>query len=59
MQSVFLTVTISCLILFWLAVQHKRSVIVYITWAFIISSAAIAGFFVRFPASFALTLLCI
>ncbi len=29
MQSVFLTVTISCLVLFWLAVQHKLSVIIY------------------------------
>jgi len=57
MQSVFLTITISCLVLFWLAVQHKLSVAVYITWAFIISSAAIAGFFGKFPASFALTLL--
>ncbi len=57
MQSVFLTITISCLVLFWLAVQHKLSVAVYIIWAFIISSAAIAGFFGKFPASFALTLL--
>jgi len=57
MQSLFLAITISCLVLFWLAVQYKLSVTVYIIWSFIISSAAIAGFFVQFPASFALTLL--
>ncbi|MNJ95452.1 hypothetical protein D3C87_131640 [compost metagenome] len=57
MQNLFLAITISCLVLFWFAVRHKLTIRVYIIWSLFISFAALAGLFIQFPPSFALTLL--
>lgn len=57
MQNLFIAITISCFVLFWFAVRHKLSTRVYIIWSLFISFAAVAGFFIQFPPSFALTLL--